>query len=113
MSQLESDHDPRLDAMVAAFVGENIDQLSTLDMRGDGVLRVLYGAARSLQGEPLSMRAAKALVNTVKAGDPVLMLTGFMAPPPFPETDGLIGSCVLAAALERACGAVPVFVCEA
>jgi hypothetical protein len=35
-----------------------------------------------------------------------------MAPKPFPETDGLLGSAVLAAALERGCGAVPVFVCE-
>jgi hypothetical protein len=40
------------------------------------------------------------------------MLTGFLAPKPFPETDGPIGSAVLAAALERACGAVPVFVAE-
>jgi D-glutamate cyclase len=52
------------------------------------------------------------LLENVHSGNRVLMLTGFMSPKPFPETDGLIGSAVLAAALERACGAVPVFVCE-
>jgi D-glutamate cyclase len=93
-------------------VGENLDQLSTLDMRGDGVLRVLYSAARELHSGPLTMTAARALTERVKGGDNVLVLTGFLAPKPFPETDGLIGSAVLGAALERACGAVPVFVAE-
>jgi D-glutamate cyclase len=113
MSETETDLTAQVDAMVAEFVGENLDQLSTLDMRGDGVLRVLYRAARKLQGEPQSLRAARLLLETVQPGKRVLMLTGFMSPRPFPETDGLIGSAVLAAALERACGALPVFVCEA
>jgi hypothetical protein len=108
----DDDLNVRIDAMVAEFVGDNLDQLATLDMRGDGVLRVLYRAARDLQGEPLSLRAARFFVDKVHNGDRVLVLTGFMAPKPFPETDGLIGSAVLASALERGCGAVPVFVCE-
>jgi hypothetical protein len=73
---------------------------------------VLYRAARELHPGPLTMTAARALAERVKGGDNVLVLTGFLAPKPFPETDGLIGSAVLAAALERACGAVPVFVAE-
>jgi D-glutamate cyclase len=113
MTSDAADVNARADAMVAEFVGENLDHLSTLDMRGDGVLRVLYRAARDLQGEPLSLRAARLLADRVQAGERVLVLTGFMAPRPFPETDGLIGSAVLAAALERACSALPVFVCEA
>jgi hypothetical protein len=111
-TEIEDDVNVRVDAMVAEFVGDNLDQLSTLDMRGDGVLRVLYRAARDLQGEPLSLRAARLFLDKLHSGDRVLILTGFMAPKPFPETDGLLGSAVLAAALERACGAVPVFVCE-
>jgi hypothetical protein len=94
------------------YVGENLDQLSTLDMRGDGVLRVLYGAARARSSGPLTLSAAQALTRRVGKGDRVLFLTGFLAPKPFPETDGPIGSAVLAAALERGCGAVPVFVAE-
>jgi D-glutamate cyclase len=112
MPEHETDTTAQADAMVAEFVGENLDQLSTLDMRGDGVLRVLYRAARRLRGEPQSLAAARLLLETVQPGNRVLMLTGFMSPKPFPETDGLVGSAVLAAALERACGAVPVFVCE-
>jgi len=72
----------------------------------------LYRAARALQGAPLSLLAARLFLSKVQPGERILMLTGFMAPKPFPETDGLTGSAVLAAALERACGAVPVFVCE-
>src|SRR5256714_13054936 len=98
--------------LVEECVGEHLDQLSTLDMRGDGVLRVLYRAARELHPAPLALTAARALSTRVRSGDSVLMLTGFLAPKPFPETDGPIGSAVLAAALERACGAVPVFVAE-
>jgi len=107
-----TDVNARADAMVADFVGENLDQLSTLDMRGDGVLRVLYRAARQLQGQPQSLLAGRLFLDKVKPADRVLILTGFMSPKPFPETDGLTGSAVLAAALERACGAIPVFVCE-
>jgi D-glutamate cyclase len=52
------------------------------------------------------------LLGRVTKCDRVLMLTGFLCPKPYPETDGLIGSAVLAAALERACGAIAVFACE-
>lgn len=98
--------------LVDAGVGENLDQLSTLDMRGDEVSRVLHRAARRLQGTSLTLSAARLLWDRVDRGDRVLILTGFLSPKPYPETDGLIGSAVLAAALERARGAVPVFVCE-
>ena len=104
--------DDRAGQVLDEAVGENLDQLSTIDMRGDGVLRVLYQAARERQGAPLSLLAARELLRTVSKGDRVLMLTGFLAPKPLPETDGLIGSAVLAAAIERATGATPVFACE-
>lgn len=100
------------DRLVDLAVGENLDQLATLDMRGDEVARVLYMAARRLQGEPLCLAAARLLLGRVGRGDRILMLTGFLSPKPYPETDGLIGSAVVAAALDRSCGAVPVFVAE-
>lgn len=99
-------------AIVDSSVGENLDHLATLDMRGDGMLRVLFRSARELQGSSLVLTAARLLVDHVAKGRRVLILTGFLSPRSFPETDGLIGSAVLAAAVERAGGAVPVFVCE-
>lgn len=104
--------DMRAEMIVDEAVGENLDQLSTLDLRGDGVLRVLYRAARDRRGTPQSLLAARSLLRTVTKGDRVLLLTGFLCPKPLPETDGVIGSAILASALERACGAVPVFVSE-
>lgn len=94
-------------------VGENLDQLMIMDMRGDGLGRALYQAARRLSHKPLSLAAAASLLASVVDSDPVLFLTGFRVPPwGVPETDGLIGSAVLASALERARGIRPVFVCE-
>ena len=91
-------------------VGENLDQLALMDMRGDGVARALYAAGRAGSAVPVSLAAARVLTA---AGGPVLLLTGFRVPPwGVPETDGLIGAAVLAAALDRA-GATPVFVAEA
>jgi len=99
--------------MVDVAVGDNLDQLSTLDMRGDEIARVLYRAARRRQGEPLSLAAATLLLRSVRKDEPVLILTGFLSPKPYPETDGLIGSAVVAVALERSTGAIPIFVAEA
>src|SRR5215472_17108698 len=88
-------------------VGENLDQLALLDMRGDGVARALYAAGRAGSPVPVSLAAARVLAA---AGGPALLLTGFRVPPwGVPETDGLIGAAVLAAALDRA-GTPVVFV---
>ncbi|HZT95849.1 MAG TPA: glutamate cyclase domain-containing protein [Chloroflexota bacterium] len=100
------------DRLLDACVGENLDQLCTLDLRGDGVSRALYQAARDIQRGPLTLAAASALVKRARSGSDVLMLTGFLSPKPYPETDGLVGSAVLAHAIQRACGARPVFACE-
>jgi D-glutamate cyclase len=91
-------------------VGENLDQLALVDLRGDGVARALYAAGRADAAVPVSLAAARVLAA---ARGPALLLTGFLVPPwGVPETDGLIGAAVLAAALDRA-GAAPVFVAEA
>ena len=93
-------------------VGENLDQLTLMDMRGDGVGRALYTASRA-GGPPLSLTAARALAARLEEGGQVLMLTGFRVPPwGVPETDGLIGSAVLAAAFDRTPGTSIACVCE-
>lgn len=109
--------DRGLDARAALLadrcIGENLDQLATIDMRGDGMGRLLFRAARALSEEPLSLAAARAFRSKLRRGDRVLLLTGLLGPWPLPETDGLSGSAILALALERATGVLPVFACEA
>jgi len=93
-------------------LGHSLDALANLDPRGYGVCRVLYDAAREAMGGPLCMHAAKALVDAVKPGDSVYILTGFVLPPwNKAETDGVIGAVFLARALVKAFGARPVIVC--
>ncbi len=93
-------------------LGQNLDDLSNLDPRGYGVCRILYSASREYTGEPLTMNAAKKLVNTVKEGDLVYILTGFVLLPfKKSETDGIISSMLLARALVKAFGAKPVIIC--
>jgi D-glutamate cyclase len=94
-------------------IGENLDRLITVDMRGDEIGRVVYAAARALTSEPLSIAGARFVMNKLPAEGTALFITGFRIPPAgMPETDGLIGSAVLAFAAVRASAALPVFVCE-
>jgi D-glutamate cyclase len=94
-------------------VGENLDRLITMDMRGDEICRVIYRASRALTSEPLSVAGGRFLLDKLSAGGTALFITGFRIPPAgMPETDGLIGSAVLAFALVKARAAVPVCVCE-
>jgi hypothetical protein len=94
-------------------VGQNLDDLMNLDPRGYGVCRILYDRSRELAGEPLTTHAAKKLMETVGEGDEVLILTGFVLTPSLcAETDGIIGAMLLARAVQKALGAVPVLVCQ-
>ena len=93
-------------------VGQNLDDLMNLDPRGYGVCRILYGESRRLAGEPVTVHAAKKLIESVHKGNEVLILTGFvLTPSRCAETDGIIGAMLLARALQKAFGAVPVVVC--
>ncbi|MEY8352757.1 DUF4392 domain-containing protein [Lachnospiraceae bacterium 54-53] len=93
-------------------VGENLDALMNLDPRGYGVCRILYAGSRRKMGEPLTMRAAEKLCETVKENDLVFILTGFvLLPHKVPEMDGMVSSLLLARSLVLAFGAKPVIIC--
>jgi hypothetical protein len=91
---------------------KNLDALMNLDPRGYGVCRILYAGSRGQMGEPLTMRAAEKLCETVKENDLVYILTGFiLLPHKKPEMDGMVSSLLLARALVMAFGAKPVIIC--
>jgi hypothetical protein len=93
-------------------VGQNLDQLMNLDPRGYGVCRILYKGARKYTGKPLTVNAAEQLVKSVKEGDLVYIITGFVLLPfKKAEMDGIVSSMLFARALVKAFGAKPVVIC--
>lgn len=92
-------------------IGDDLDSLMNLDPRGYGVCRILYDGARRFTGEPLCVNGAKGLVNNVKKGERVFILTGFVLLPwNEAETDGIISSTIFARFLINAFGAKPVMI---
>lgn len=91
-----------------------IDRIVCSDLGGRGVTG-LYEPARTLAGGPVCRAAADVLMN-VKAGDHVFIVTGSLTRATvwdaIAENDGPIGSAVLARALSRACGAIPVILVD-
>lgn len=93
-------------------LGQSLDDLANLDPRGYGVCKILYKASRDYTGGPTSMNAAQKLVDTIKEGDIVYVMTGFVLRPyKKAETDGIISSMLLCRALVKAFGAKPILVC--
>ncbi|MDT8717384.1 DUF4392 domain-containing protein [Clostridium sp. 19966] len=93
-------------------MGENLDNLMNLDPRGYGVCRILYSAAREYTKEPLTMNSAKKLVNILKEGDLVYIMTGFVLLPfKKAEMDGIVSSMLLARALIKGFNVKPVIIC--
>lgn len=93
-------------------LGQSLDDLANLDPRGYGVCKILYKASREYTGGPLCMNAAKKLIDTVKEGDFVYVMTGFVLRPyKKAETDGIISSMLLCRALVKAFGAKPIIIC--
>lgn len=99
------------------IVGEYVDRLVTVEMHraGErrGIAHRMYEAAREAQGgKPLTYLAAKALEETVKPGDFVLLMLGAGKRPwrPWGETDGPIGVASLARSISMGLGAIPVIV---
>lgn len=99
-------------------VGEAIDRLTTVPMANWTILKGLpiwrlYEAARNKAGEPLSLFAARKLVEAVKTKDTVIVTTGFTVTTVHaPETDGPTGAAVLARAFDLGFKATPVIVTE-
>ncbi len=93
-------------------LGESLDDLANLDPRGYGVCKLLYKAAREFTGEPLCVNGARKLIEKLGAGSLVYIMTGFVLHPfNKAETDGAVGSVLLARALVKAFGAKPVIIC--
>jgi hypothetical protein len=101
-----------VNSTVAAAIGENLDALITIDLRGYHVGRILYRAARESVGEPLTLAAGRAIHENVSSGDTVVVATGFpFLPYKKPELDGIVGTAVVARAL-AILGAHPIVVTD-
>ncbi len=93
-------------------LGQSLDDLANLDPRGYGVCKILYKASREYTGKPLCMNAAMKLASTLKEGDFVYIMTGFVLRPfKHAETDGIISSILLCRALVKAFGIKPIVIC--
>lgn len=92
-------------------LGQSLDDLANLDPRGYGVCKILYKASREYTGKPLCINAAQKLCDTVKEGDIVYIMTGFVLRPfKHAETDGIISSMLLCRSLALGFGAKPVII---
>jgi hypothetical protein len=102
---------------VPQIIGEYVDRIVNVEMLEHdyprrGRTHLLYEAARARQGAPLTYLAAKGLIENVKKGDYVVLLSGAGISPwlEWGETDGPTGIASLARALSFGLGANPVYV---
>jgi len=94
----------------------NIDRLVTVEIKtgnrpGRCIMFPLYDAAVKANGNrPLSLTAAELILERVKPGDTVLLMTGMGAMPFMPrgETDGPTGVASLARAISHGIKALPI-----
>lgn len=100
-------------------MADYVDRLVTVEMRNRGMpggkIAPLYDAARAEGGgQPLAFAAAAGLVANARRGSNVLIVTGAGSGPLIPngENDGPVGAAVLARAVHRGLGCIPVLVCE-
>lgn len=94
-------------------IGENVDQLISLDISGRDFIKIVYPYARERQGRPLCLLAAEKLRDRIAPGDHVLITAGMLVYPlELGETDGPIGGAAFARALQIGLGAKPVLVVD-
>lgn len=99
-------------------IGEAVDRLMTVPMSNWAILKgipvaELYQSCRTKAGEPLTLAAARRLVERVHPGETVIFATGFVIHScGKPETDGLIGAASLARSINIGLKGVPIFVTE-
>lgn len=93
-------------------LGESLDSIMNVDPRGYGVCKILYSAAREYTKEPLTMNSAKKLIGTLKEGDIVYLMVGFvLLPLKKAEMDGIVSTMLLARTLVKGFNVKPVIVC--
>ncbi len=100
--------------VTALNLGRTLDKLVTLDPRGYGVCNILHkGALKTTDGYPLTMNMAQKLHAQLSEGDLVYIITGFvLRPHRHAETDGIIGSILLARALIMSLGVRVALICQ-
>ena len=103
--EAKSDMTAKLEA-----IGDVLDRLITVDLKGRGAVDILYREARRRAGKPLTMRAACEIRSRVKRGSVAVLCTGFpvrpWVSPAIGETDGPPGVAALARAISSGlCGA--------
>jgi len=96
------------------LIAENLEKLVTIEnWWRPGVIHRLYEAARKVYGEPLILRAARELKDSVGREDVVLIITGFRVPPLYlQETDGPLGAASLARAVSLGLEAIPIIITD-
>jgi len=95
------------------YVGEGVDRLVTLDVRARGAIYNLYNAARGLVDGPLTLTAARRIIEVVKSENTAIITTGFIVlPQKVQETDGPLGAAALAKSLSVAFNASPILITE-
>ncbi len=102
------------------IVGKNVDLLCLVEARtmkrtGRGIVFPLYQAAlATVGGRPLSLLAAEKIIEQVKSGDNVIVMTGMGMLPgmPYGETDGPAGVASIARAVSYGLGALPIVMTE-
>lgn len=95
-----------------ARIGDLIDRVITVDIKGRGVVGMLHEAMRDKSRYGLALDAASRIVSTVKPGDTVVLATGFPVRPwideTIGETDGPPGIAALCRAVSAGLKAIPV-----
>ena len=91
-------------------IGACLDGVICTDPRGRGVSRLLYQAAYSHAGGPLTTRCANALIQALHKEDTVFLITGFVLPCGKGETDGMCGTVALARGLAELLHVRPFFI---
>lgn len=101
------------------IIAESIESLLTTEMRptghwAAGVIKKIWRSAVEKQKGYPTMIAAKQIIENVKQGDVVIIMTGVVVGDNLPkgESDGPLGAASIAYALKVGLGATPVVICE-
>ena len=97
-------------------LGWALDALANLDVFGKGIIGPLYKAAMEMQGGPLTLKIAQAIMGRTKPRQAVIIATGFperaWVASPIAETDGPPGAATLARALYLGVEALPIILID-